>query len=142
MHACGRWRWLRALVLALALTLSTQGLGVVVSSSHGSVAFAEDDSGKKQDKNDGKKNKNIGNDDDEDHFARGQVIGINTLSDPPQLTIAGFDGEMVVRVMKTDEIALNAVRLCDHIQLEGEKINEFLFEATKVEVEERQKCGR
>ena len=95
---------------------------------------------KRGDKNDPKNNKNIGNDDDEDHFARGQVIGINTLADPPELTVAGFDGEMIVRVLKTDEIALNGVKLCNHIQMEGEKIHEYLFEATKLEVEEKKRC--
>jgi hypothetical protein len=125
-----------------ALALSTPGLEIAPSSPHASVAFAQDDNGKKQDKNDGKKNKNQGNDDDEDHFARGQVIGINTLAEPPEVTVAGLDGEMVVRVMKTDEISLNAVKLCDHVRLEGEKVNEYLFEATKIEVEERQKCSR
>ena len=54
--------------------------------------------------------------------------------------IASFDGEMIVRVMKTDEISLNGITLCDHIQMEGEKINEYLFEATKLEVEEKKKC--
>jgi hypothetical protein len=135
----GRWRWLRALTLAFMLTLGAPWIGTVVSSTPSSVVFAQDDN-KRGDKNDGKDNKNIGNDDDEDHFARGQVIGINTLKDPPELTVAAFDGEMIVRVMKTDEISLNGVRLCYHIQMEGEKIHEYLFEATKLEVETKKKC--
>jgi len=139
MKACRRWRWLRALVLALALTLGASSLELAVSSFQASVARAQETE-KRGDKNDPKNNKNIGNDDDADHFARGQVIGINTLADPPELTIAGFDGEMVVRVLKTDEIALNGVKLCYHIQMEGEKIHEYLFEATKLEVEEKKKC--
>ena len=139
MKACGRWRWPRVLVLALALTLGASSLEVALSSFQASVASAQE-SEKRGDKNDPKNNKNIGNDDDEDHFARGQVIGINTLADPPELTVAGFDGEMLVRVLKTDEIALNGVKLCYHIQMEGEKIHEYLFEATKLEVEEKKKC--
>ena len=110
---------------------------IAVSSIPASVAHAQE-SEKRGDKSDAKDNKNIGNDDDEDHFARGQVIGINTLADPPELTLAGFDGEMIVRVMKTDEIALNGVKLCYHIQMEGEKIHEYLFEATKIEVEDQE----
>ena len=47
---------------------------------------------------------------------------------------------MIVRVMKTDEITLNGIKLCWHIQMEGEKIHEYLFEATKLEVEEKKKC--
>lgn len=139
MKACSRWRWLRALVLALALTLGASSLDLAVSSFQASVVNAQETE-KRGDKNDTKKNTNIGNDDDADHFARGQVIGINTLADPPELTLASFDGEMLVRVLKTDEIALNGVKLCYHIQMEGEKIHEYLFEATKLEVEEKKKC--
>lgn len=130
MDSCRRWRWLRALVLALALVLAVSS--VEMSASSMSVALADND--------DKKDNKNIGNDDDEDHVARGQVIGINTLKDPPELKLASYDGEMVVRVMKTDEISLNGIKLCYHIQMEGEKIHEYLFEATKLEVEEKKKC--
>ena len=138
MNVVRRWRWLLAVACALVLLPSAFRLETALSPSPVSVAYAQDD--KKRDKNDPKNNKNIGNDDDEDHFARGQVIGINTLLDPPELTLASFDGEMIVRVMKTDEISLNGIKLCDHIQMEGEKINEYLFEATKLEVEERKKC--
>ena len=139
MYPCRRWRWLRALVLALALTLGVSGLEAAVSSFSSSVAHAQE-SEKRGEKNDAKDNKNIGNDDDEDHFARGQVIGINKLVEPPELTLAAMDGEMIVRVMKTDEIELNGIKLCYHIQMEGEKIHEYLFEATKLEVEEKKKC--
>jgi hypothetical protein len=138
MNGVRRWRWLIALACALVLLPSVLRLETALSPSPVSVAFAQDD--KKRDKNDPKSNKNVGNDDDEDHFARGQVIGINTLADPPELTLASFDGEMIVRVMKTDEISLNGIKMCDHIQMEGEKINEYLFEATKLEVEEKKKC--
>lgn len=139
MRACRRRRWLRAFVLALALTLSASSLEVALSSFQASVARAQETE-KRGDKDDQKDNKNVGNDDDADHFARGQVIGINTLADPPELTLASFDGEMVVRVLKSDEIALNGVKLCYHIQMEGEKVHEYLFEATKLEVEEKKPC--
>ena len=138
MGACGRCRRLRALVLVLALTLGASSLEVAVSSSQVSVARAQE--AKRGDKNDSKDNKNIGHDDDEDHVARGQVISINTLADPPELTLAGFDGEMIVRVLKTDEIALNGVRLCYHIEVESEKIHEYLFEATKIDIDTKKKC--
>jgi hypothetical protein len=133
MDACGRWRWLRAIVLALALTLVASSMEIVLSSPGASVALA----GQGDDKKD---TKNKGNDDDEDHVARGMVLAIDTLKDPPELRLAGFDGEMVVRVLKTDEIALHGVKLCDHLKLDGEKIHEYLFEATQIEVEERKKC--
>ena len=138
MNVVREWRWLLAIACALTLVLGALCLEIALSPSPASVTFAQEE--KRGDKSDPKKNKNIGNDDDEDHFARGQVIGIDTLADPPELTVAAFDGEMIVRVMKTDEIALNGINLCDHIQMEGEKIHEYLFEATKLEVEERKKC--
>ena len=138
MNRCRRWRWLRAVVLALALTLGVSGLEAARSSLSASVAHAQEE--KRSEKNDEKNNKNIGNDDDEDHVARGQVIGINKLVEPPELTLASVDGEMLVRVLKTDEIDLNGVRLCYHIEVEGEKIHEYLFEATKIEVDTKKKC--
>ena len=81
MTVCRRWRWLRVLVLALAVTLGASSLEVALASFQASVVHAQD-SEKRGDKSDAKDNKNIGNDDDEDHFARGQVIGIDTLKDP------------------------------------------------------------
>ena len=139
MNVVRGWRWLLAIACALTVVLGALCLETVLAPSPASVAFAQETE-KRGDKDEPKKNKNIGNDDDEDHFARGQVIGINTLAEPPELTLASFDGEMTVRVMKTDEISLNGIKLCDHIQMEGEKIHEFLFEATKLEVEEKKKC--
>jgi hypothetical protein len=133
MLTCGSWRLLRAVVLALALVVMASGVEVVSTSSPSSIALAADDKDKKD-------NKNKGNDDDEDHVARGMVLGIDTLKDPPELVLAWADGEMVVRVLKTDEISLNGVRLCDHLKLDGEKIHEYLFEATKIDVETKRRC--
>ena len=87
MNRFRRWRWLRALVLALALALGASSLELAVSSFQTSAALAQETE-KRGEKNDEKNNKNIGNDDDEDHFARGQVIGINKLVEPPELTLA------------------------------------------------------
>ncbi len=133
MRVCGWKRWVRVAVLALALTLVASNLETVFWSSGTPVVLAED-------KDDKKENKNRGEDGDEDHVARGMVLGIDTLKDPPELVVAGADGEMLVRVLKTDEIVLNGVKLCDHLKLEGEKIHEQLFEATQIEVETRTRC--
>jgi hypothetical protein len=133
MHASGRWRWLRMLMLALMLTVVAPSLEIALPSFHPGIALADE-------KDDQKDNHNKGDDEDEDHVARGQVIGINTLADPPELTLASVDGAMVVRVMKTDEISLNGVKLCYYIKLEGEKINEYLFEATKIDIDTKKKC--
>jgi hypothetical protein len=135
MMLSGGWRrLLRAMVLAVALTVVVSGWEVV-SAPAVSVALA----GNNDDK-DKKDNSNKGDDGDEDHVARGMVLGIDTLKDPPELILAGADGEMVVRVLKTDEIALNGVRLCDHLKVEGEKIHEYLFEATQIDVETKHRC--
>lgn len=132
MFKDGWWRLLRAMVLAVALTVVASGLEVV-SAPAASVVLAGNDDDKKD-------NKNQGEDGDEDHVARGMVLGIDTLKDPPELILAGADGEMVVRVLKTDEISLNGVRLCDHLKVEGEKIHEYLFEATQIDVETKRRC--
>jgi hypothetical protein len=133
------WRLLRALVLAGALVASTGIPEIARFAPTTSVAHAEHDKTAPDD-DDKKDNHNRGDDDDEDHVARGQVIGINTLLDPPELTLAAVDGEMRVIVLKTDEIALNGVKLCYHIRVDGEKIHEQLFEATKIEVQSKKKC--
>jgi hypothetical protein len=141
MQVGARWRWLRMLVLALMLTAVTPSLEISLSAPTVSVALADDAPDKEdRDKNDKKDNHNKGDDEDQDHVTEGQVIGINTLADPPELTLGAVDGAMLVRVMKTDEIALNGVKLCYYIRIEGEKIHEYLFEATKISVEEKKKC--
>ena len=47
-----------------------------------------------------------------------------------------MDGQTVIRVLKTDEIARNGVRLGDFIEANGEKLHEQLFEATQLSVSE------
>jgi hypothetical protein len=47
------------------------------------------------------------------------------------------DGLTVIRSLKTDEIAINGVRLGDYIQARGEKQSEVLFDATELSVSER-----
>ena len=71
----------------------------------------------------------------EDRELAGQVLEINTLKDPPELYVANADGIVTVKMLKTDEIARNGVRLGDHISAIGEKINELLFEATELSVD-------
>ena len=90
-----------------------------------------------KDKDDEKKNKNQSSDSDQDHVMNGQVLEINTLIDPPELIVGSVDGQTVVRVLKTDEIAINGVRLGDYIEAKGEKQSEVLFEATLLSVSAR-----
>jgi hypothetical protein len=134
----GWQRVVRATLVALALALTTASLvgplplpGATdgVSIAHAGVAADDKDKDKKD-------TKNRGDDGDEDHIARGQVIDINKLADPPELTLASADGDMLVRVLKTDEIDLNGVKLGKYLKLYGEKIHEQLFEAQMIEVED------
>ena len=99
--------------------------------SHPPIAEASVSFDKKDEKND-KKDKN--NDHDEDHVLNGQVLEINTIKDPPELIVGSVDGPAIVRVLKTDEIAMNGVGVGDYVELTGEKINEQLFEATEISV--------
>jgi hypothetical protein len=124
-----------------AMVAATTGFAALVSSSHAPTALADVTHDK--DDNDGGDNesKNRGNDDDEDHVAQGQVLEINTLKNPPEMQVAGFDGVMLVTVLKTDEIVRNGVHLGDHVRLQGEKIHEYRFEATEIEVTKRC-CGK
>ncbi len=131
------WRTTRALFVGVAIVGASFGISTIVPSSHPSVAEASVAQGNKDnDKNDKdqKDKHDKGGDHDEDHVLNGQVIDMNTLKDPPELYVGGVDGMTTVKVLKTDEIAMNGVRLGDYIQANGEKINEQLFEATELSV--------
>jgi hypothetical protein len=134
----GRQIWLtaRALLLGLAIV----GASTVLLPGGTSVVEAGVAQQKKDDKDDkDKKNKAKAGDQqyDEDHTLDGQVLEINTLKDPPELIVGTVDGRSLVRVLKTDEIALNGVGIGDYVELDGEKISEVLFEATQISVSGR-----
>jgi len=132
------WRLGRALLFGAAIVTSTSALAVTVPSAGVSVRVAEAVVAQKDDndKKDKDKNKNRGSDDDADHVLTGQVLEIDTIKDPPELVIGSVDGLTVIRVLKTDEIAINGVRLGDYIEAKGEKQSERLFEATMLSVSE------
>ena len=67
----------------------------------------------------------------DDHQVTGQVLEINSLLDPPEMVIANTDGKVKVKMLTTDLIAKNSVRLGDHVTLIGEKISEVEFEARR-----------
>lgn len=124
----------RMVVLGVAGGIAVTAFGPLLplvspSTAEASVAFGKDDDKKKEDK---KKDKD-GNH-DQDHTLNGQVLEINTLVDPPELIVGSVDGRTVVRVLKTDEIARNGVKVGDYIECEGEKVHEQLFEATQITV--------
>jgi ribosomal protein L12E/L44/L45/RPP1/RPP2 len=114
----------------------------VVSLTPGSavgVAEASVAAGKNDDKDKKEKNEKKQKDDDrgEDFVLNGQVLEINTQKDPPEMIVGTVDGKATVRVLKTDEIAMNGVGVGDYVELTGEKINELLFEATEISVGQR-----
>ena len=131
------WRLGRALLLGAAIIAATSALAATLPTAGAGVSVAEATVAQKDDNKDKDKNKNHSGDDDADHVLNGQVLEIDTLKDPPELVVGSVDGQTVVRVLKTDEIAMNAVRLGDYIEAKGEKQSEVLFDATQLSVSER-----
>ena len=133
MQGRGIWRLARALALVGVVTITTASVAPLIVSEVPTVLA---DNKRDKDDKDQKSRKNVGHDRDEDHVLRGQVLQIDTIKDPPELIMATTDGPSLVKVLKTDEIAINGVRLGDHIEINGEKISEVLFEATEISVSE------
>src|SRR3954464_15739986 len=71
----------------------------------------------------------------DDHQTTGQVMDINTLKDPPEMWIANMDGVVHVRMLTTDLIDKNGVRLGDHVTVIGEKISEVEFDCQEMSVD-------
>jgi hypothetical protein len=131
------WRTTRALLVGATLVVASFGISTILPYSHPTVAEASVAQGDKdKDKGDSKDNHDKGGDHDADHVFNGQVIDMNTLKDPPELYVGSTDGLTTIRVIKTDEIAINGIRLGDYIQATGEKQNEQLFDATELSVSE------
>lgn len=132
------WRLARTVLLAAALVVATTGVTTLLPGVATPVAEAGVAAGKRDDK-DGKDKKEKQRDDDrgDDFVLNGQVLELHDQKDPPELVVGTVDGQALVRVLKTDEIARNGVRVGDHVELTGEKINEHLFEATEISVGQR-----
>lgn len=90
-----------------------------------------------QEKNEKKSKKNQDDDRGDDFVLNGQVLEIDTRKDPPEMIVGTVDGRATVRMLKTDEIAINDVGVGDYVELTGEKLNELLFEATEISVGQR-----
>jgi hypothetical protein len=71
----------------------------------------------------------------DDHETTGQVLEINTLKDPPEMWIGNTDGVVHVRMLTTDLIAKNGVRLGDYVTIVGEKISEVEFDCQDMSVD-------
>ncbi len=117
----------RFAAVALAFTL-VAGLALATTSS----GYADNDDNRKKSSSD----KELERSQFEDREFSGQVLEINTLKRPPELKVAGIDGQpMTVVVIKEDEVVRAGVRLGDHISGFGEKIHEYLFEAQLIKVD-------
>lgn len=116
----------RSALIALTAALALPTIGYAAPSF-------DDDKDKKGKKEDAKTDKQRSERDDRQ--TTGQVLEIDTLKSPPEMVIANSDGLVKVRCLKTDIIALNGVRLGDHVTVTGEKISEVEFEAQDMTVD-------
>ncbi|MFN0071545.1 MAG: hypothetical protein ACKVVP_08680 [Chloroflexota bacterium] len=145
-------------VVVLLMVVGVVGSWAV---AHAPEAFAGDsdkkevkDSAKKNEngrrdgdsRNNSKKNNNVGDgeggrdDNDEEHDTTGQVMEIRTEAVPQEIIIANGDGKVTVKLMKAKLIEQSDVHLGDHVRVTGEKVHEFLFEATQINIRVRC-CG-
>ena len=128
------WHAARMLAVGIALASALSLLSGVLPGASPPTVEAGVAQGKDDDKKD-KKDRDRNQDEDEDHTLNGQVLEIDTDKDPPEMIVGTIDGEALVRVLKTDEIALNGVKVGDYVELNGEKLDELLFEATQISVD-------
>jgi hypothetical protein len=118
----------RSALIALTAALALPSIGYAAPSF-------DDDKKEKAKPEDAKTDKDRSERDDRQ--TTGQVMEINTLADPPELWIANGDGLVHVRLLTTDLIAKNGVRLGDHITVIGEKVSEVEFECQELNVDAR-----
>jgi hypothetical protein len=125
--------------LLLVAVIVSAAIGVLAPFTVTSLVQASVLTDKKDEKEKKEKSEKKNKDDDrgEDFVLNGQVLEIDTSKDPPEMVVGTVDGRATVRVLKTDEIAINGVGVGDYVELTGEKINELLFEATQISVGQR-----
>jgi hypothetical protein len=106
---------------------------LVVGMSMPAVGYADDDDDKRGRKEE--EQSDAFRSARDDRQVKGQVLEINSLKNPPELSIANMDGVVKVRMLTTDLISKNAVRLGDHVTLIGEKISELEFDCQDMSVD-------
>jgi hypothetical protein len=126
----------RLLLIAVIVSAAVGVLAPFTVTSPVQASVLADKKDEKE-KKDQKNKKNQDDDRGEDFVLNGQVLEIDTSKNPPELVVGTVDGRAVVRVLKTDEIAVNGVGVGDYVELTGEKVNELLFEATQISVGQR-----
>jgi hypothetical protein len=125
------WRMGQTLLLVAVIAIVSAGLTSASSSAPVPVALASVAADNGNENND-----DATNDDSEDRILRGQVVELYPNLNPPEMLVAQVGGNIWVRVLKTDEIARNAVKVGDHVRLQGE-YNRGIFETTEIEVTDR-----
>ena len=124
------WRIGRTLPLAAAFAIGLTALPVVTSVAPAPVAFARD-----SDRDDKDRDREQ-EDDREDRNLDGQVIELYPDRNPPEMVVAQLGGDITVRMLKTDEIAIWGVNVGDYVQLSGE-YDRGVFDANELTVTER-----
>src|SRR4051794_25054601 len=114
-------------LLALVIGLANPGIGLASDKNSN-----DDDKNHKSQKEDSSEQFRSQRD---DRQTTGQVLDINTLKDPPEMWIANTDGVVHVRMLTTDLIAKNAVRLGDYVTVIGEKVSEVEFDCQEMSVD-------
>ena len=69
----------------------------------------------------------------DDTRTEGNVVAVNPEASPPAVTIAGRDGDIVLRLR--GEATTVTVRVGDYVTAEGEKVHEQLYEIDSLDVE-------
>jgi hypothetical protein len=126
----------RLLLIALLVSAAIGALAPLTVTPEVQASVLADKKDEKE-KNEKKSKKNQDDDRGDDFVLNGQVLEIDTRKDPPEMIVGTVDGRATVRVLKTDEIAINDVGVGDYVELTGEKLNELLFEATEISVGQR-----
>ena len=88
------------------------------------------------DKDNDHRQNNSNEDDREDRNLEGQVIELYPDRNPPEMVAAQLGGNVTAQTLKTDEIALQCVKVGDYVHLSGQ-YDKGVFYSDAVDVTER-----
>ena len=128
MIGCRFWRFGRTLLLSGVIATAFTALPIATSVAPAPVALARDSDDDRLD--------NVDEDDRDDRNLEGQVIELYPDRNPPEMVVAQLGGNVTARILKTDEIAIQGVKVGDHVHLEGE-YERGVFDANELTVTER-----
>jgi hypothetical protein len=125
------WRIGQALSLVAVVAILIAALPIATSVAPVPVALASPAGDSDDDDNDDESE-----DEREDRNLHGQVVELYPDRNPPEMVVAQLGGNVTVRVLKTDEIAIQGVKVGDHVHLQGE-YDRGVFDTDSIEVTER-----